>query len=63
MTVNIRYIIKTGIALQNEIKRFLSDADGPEEHLIVESVVEAIAEAADMVAVTRDDLPKDFKEE
>lgn len=57
MSENIKHIIKTGITLQNEIRHLLNKSEDAQDYLIVEAVVEAIAEAGGMVAVTADDLP------
>lgn len=54
----IKSLIKDGISLQNDIKQFFRGELEAQDCGIVEALVEAIAEAAGMVAVTEDDLPK-----
>ncbi len=55
-----KFIIKTGFALAEAIRRYLSgEIDGPEQYYIVEAVVEEIAKSAGLIAATRDDLKDD----
>lgn len=55
------YIVHTGVKLRDAIREFLADSEEPEHYKMCEAIAEIVAEAADMVAVTRDDLPKDFQ--